>query len=69
MYQLDLASLASVRECARAILSREARVDILINNAGVFHGDEAKTEDGLEMHIGEEKENGAFFVYMMYGYA
>ena len=31
---LDLASLASVRECAKKLLDTENKIDILINNAG-----------------------------------
>lgn len=31
---LDLASLASVRSCAKEILEEEQRIDILVNNAG-----------------------------------
>ena len=34
--KLDLASLTSVRECADNILKTEERIDILINNAGMF---------------------------------
>ena len=33
--KLDLASLASVRECAKSILSSEAHIHILVNNAGM----------------------------------
>lgn len=32
--KLDLASLASVRECAKKILDTEKHIEILINNAG-----------------------------------
>lgn len=32
--RLDLASLASVQECAKSILSSEAHIHILVNNAG-----------------------------------
>ena len=34
---LDLASLTSVRRAAEEIASRHARIDLLINNAGVMH--------------------------------
>ena len=32
--KLDLASLDSVRECAKTLLAKEDKIDILINNAG-----------------------------------
>ncbi|KAG6441477.1 hypothetical protein O3G_MSEX001841 [Manduca sexta] len=44
---LDLASLASVRKFAADIIKNEKRVDILINNAGIFYVDNIKTEDNL----------------------
>ena len=52
--QLDLASLASVRQFATKILKQEPRIDILINNAGVAiaTGPYPKTEDGFEMQFG-----------------
>ena len=34
-YQLDLASLDSVRKCANRLLSNVDKIDYLINNAGV----------------------------------
>ncbi|XP_022107531.1 retinol dehydrogenase 13-like isoform X2 [Acanthaster planci] len=50
--KLDLASLASVRECAEKIKAEESRLDILINNAGIMMCPEWKTEDGFEMQFG-----------------
>ena len=35
LVQLDLSSIASIRECAHKILSTEQRIDILVNNAGI----------------------------------
>lgn len=52
VYRLDLASLESVRECAAEINAKEARVDVLINNAGVMMCPELRTEEGFEMQIG-----------------
>ena len=49
--QLDLASLASVRQFSTTILEEETRIDILINNAGVWMGDREVSEDGFEMHF------------------
>jgi NAD(P)-dependent dehydrogenase (short-subunit alcohol dehydrogenase family) len=49
---LDLASLASVRQAAAAILAGSRRVDILVNNAGLMGIDERRTEDGFEVQLG-----------------
>ena len=43
VYQVDLASTSSIRECAKQIAKNETKVDILVNNAGIlycktFHG-------------------------------
>ncbi|XP_034233862.1 retinol dehydrogenase 13-like [Thrips palmi] len=50
--RLDLAHLQSVRECARDILETEAKIHILINNAGIMACPRMETEDGLEMQLG-----------------
>ncbi|XP_074535627.1 dehydrogenase/reductase SDR family member 13-like [Halichoeres trimaculatus] len=48
--QLDLGSLKSVRSFAENFLKTESRLDLLINNAGIYmHG---RTEDGLGMMFG-----------------
>ncbi len=44
----DLASLASVREGAAAILSRCERIDVLVNNAGLVLTQRRETDDGFE---------------------
>ena len=49
--QLDLASLASVRQFAATVLEEEPRIDILVNNAGVMGCPYSKTEDGFEMQF------------------
>ncbi len=49
---LDLASLASVHQAAKAVLAGHRRVDILVNNAGLMAIDERRTEDGFEMQLG-----------------
>lgn len=36
VYILDLASLKSVRKCANEVISKESRLDVLINNAGIY---------------------------------
>lgn len=46
---VDLASLASVRRCAANITQRHARVDVLVNNAGLAKVRRETSEDGFEM--------------------
>ncbi|XP_066282842.1 retinol dehydrogenase 14-like [Branchiostoma lanceolatum] len=50
--QLDLASLASVRQFSAEVLREEPRLDVLINNAGVFQTPFLTTEDGFELQFG-----------------
>lgn len=49
---MDLASLASVRSAAQAILSRHPRLDLLINNAGVMAPPHGTTAEGFELQFG-----------------
>lgn len=49
--ELDLASLASVREAAAQVQS-EPRLDLLINNAGVMMPPKSLTEDNFELQFG-----------------
>ena len=44
----DLASFASVREFCKQVEREEKKVDILINNAGMFSQSRSLTEDGQE---------------------
>lgn len=50
--ELDLASLASVHSFAEAFLAKYDHLDGLVNNAGVMHTPEGRTEDGFETQIG-----------------
>ena len=50
--QLDLGSLASVREAAERILAAHESIDILVNNAGIMGMPERRTVDGFEMQLG-----------------
>ncbi|WP_419554854.1 oxidoreductase [Candidatus Poriferisodalis sp.] len=52
LQELDLASLNSVREAASAIGDRFERIDLLVNNAGVFHTPRRQTADGFEIRMG-----------------
>lgn len=49
---LDLASLASVRACADALVADGRRFDVVINNAGVAHPPFGHTQDGFETQFG-----------------
>ena len=51
VYELNLASLKSVRKFADDILKNEPRLDILINNAGCAGIEKKLTEDGLEYQM------------------
>ncbi|XP_049597022.1 retinol dehydrogenase 14 [Syngnathus scovelli] len=50
--ELDLASLSSIRSFCQSINKEEPRLDVLINNAGLYQCPYSKTEDGFEMQFG-----------------
>jgi NAD(P)-dependent dehydrogenase (short-subunit alcohol dehydrogenase family) len=52
LISLDLASLASVRQFADTFCGRHARLDLLINNAGIMGVPLSRTRDGFESQIG-----------------
>ena len=52
LVELDLALLDSVRSAAAEIRDRFEHIDLLVNNAGVFHTPRRQTADGLEIRIG-----------------
>jgi NAD(P)-dependent dehydrogenase (short-subunit alcohol dehydrogenase family) len=49
---LDLASLASVRDCADRLVAAGKPLDLVINNAGVMACPFSHTADGFEMQFG-----------------
>ncbi|XP_027023108.2 retinol dehydrogenase 14a [Tachysurus fulvidraco] len=49
---LDLACMSSVRSFCLQINKEEPRLDVLINNAGVYQCPYSRTEDGFEMQFG-----------------
>ena len=49
---LDLASFASIRSAAAELLAQRPRIDVLINNAGVYLSERRLTADGFEMTFG-----------------
>ncbi|CDP85662.1 short chain dehydrogenase [Mycolicibacterium farcinogenes] len=52
LQRLDLGSLASVREAAAELRDKHARIDLLINNAGVMTPPRETTSDGFELQFG-----------------
>ena len=50
--QLDLASLASIRQFSEQLLADGVELDGLMNNAGLMALDYSRTEDGFETQIG-----------------
>ena len=49
--QLNLASFSSIREFASKVLQEERKIDVLVNNAGVFMMPLRRSQDGVEMHL------------------
>lgn len=47
----DLSSMEQVHRLADAILARHDRIDVLVNNAGIFKADEPRTEEGLDLRF------------------
>jgi len=52
LVELDLASLASVRACADALLADGRPFDVIIANAGVMACPQTQTRDGFETQFG-----------------
>lgn len=52
LMELDLGDLASVRAFAEAFLAKHARLDVLVNNAGVMNTPQGTTKDGFETQLG-----------------
>ena len=52
LIELDLASLASVRACADALIADGQQFDVIIANAGVMACPKSTTEDGFETQFG-----------------
>ena len=51
LMELDLASQASVRDFSAAVSRNHPRLDVLINNAGVFSMKRQETPDGFEQTV------------------
>ncbi len=51
LLDLDLADLGSVRRAADVVLTDHARLDLLVNNAGVMGTPYRRTDDGFELQM------------------
>jgi len=49
LFLADLGSLQQIRNLAATVRARHSRLDVLINNAGVYMPERVVTEDGIEM--------------------
>jgi NAD(P)-dependent dehydrogenase (short-subunit alcohol dehydrogenase family) len=65
--QLDLASLASVRACADALVKDGRPFDIVIANAGVMAAPFGKTADGFETQFGTNHLGHFVFINLIAG--
>ncbi|XP_028289197.1 retinol dehydrogenase 12, like [Parambassis ranga] len=63
--KLDLSDSKSIREFAEAINRDEAKLNILINNAGVMVCPYGKTADGFEMQIGVNHMGHFLLTYLL----
>jgi len=52
LQELDLTSLESVRTAADELRATHAKIDLLINNAGVMFTPKSTTQDGFELQFG-----------------
>lgn len=50
-YVADLSRMADVEELAKAVAEKHAKLDVLINNAGVFNTPHTVTQDGLDVRF------------------
>ncbi|WP_380873804.1 oxidoreductase [Sphingomonas sp. DBB INV C78] len=62
LVELDLASLASARQAADALIAKGDRFDLVIANAGVMACPQGKTADGFETQFGTNHLGHFLFV-------
>ncbi|KAL2823276.1 hypothetical protein BDW59DRAFT_180743 [Aspergillus cavernicola] len=63
--EIDLASFSSIKTAADAFVSDNERLDILINNAGVFASPPGLTKDGYEIQFGTNYMGSALFTRLL----
>jgi NAD(P)-dependent dehydrogenase (short-subunit alcohol dehydrogenase family) len=50
-YVADLSRMADVEALAKAVAEKHAKLDVLINNAGVYNAPDLITQDGLDVRF------------------
>lgn len=50
-YACDLSRMADVEKLAKAVADKYAKLDVLINNAGVYNAPDPVTQDGLDVRF------------------
>ncbi|KAM8952357.1 retinol dehydrogenase 14 [Pelodytes ibericus] len=65
--ELDLSSLRSVRRFCQQVVQEETRLDVLINNAGIFQCPYMNTEEGFEMQFGVNHLGHFLLTYLLLG--
>jgi len=50
-YMADLSRMAAVEELAKVVAEKHAKLDVLINNAGIFSTPDPTTPDGLDVRF------------------
>jgi retinol dehydrogenase 14 len=51
LYECDLESIESIKNCANEVIKNYPQIDILINNAGIMEPNFRLTADGIESHF------------------
>lgn len=65
-YAADLASLAEVRQLAQSLLRDYPRIDVLVNNAGIWNrGERQVSRDGHELHFAVNYLSGFLLTHML----